>query len=97
MAKRAGQAALIEMTRLRPEEAAALAELARTTGRSEEDLAHEALAEYLAAQRWRVEAIKKGMAEADAGLVVSDDEMRAWAESLGTEEQRPLPRAGRPG
>ena len=85
------------MTRLRPEEAAALADLARTTGRSEEDLAHEALAEYLAAQRWRVEAIKKGMAEAEAGLVVSDDEVRAWAESLGTDQQRPLPRARRSG
>ena len=84
------------MTRLLPEDEAALADLAKKTGRSEQELAHEALAEYLATQHWQVEAIETGVAEADAGLVVSDDEVKAWAESLETDSPMPLPRARRP-
>ncbi len=83
------------VVRLRPEEEAALADLAKATGRSEEELAHEALADYLATQKWHADAIRKGMAEADAGLFVSDEEIQAWVESLGTKDKLPLPRARR--
>lgn len=46
--------------------------------------------------QWQVEAIKQGMADADAGLVVPHKDVRAWAESLGTDREMPLPRAKRP-
>ena len=82
----------MRIVRLRPEEEAALADFAEATGRSEDELAHGALAEYVAAQRWHVEAVRQGIAEADARLLLSDEEVTAWAESLGSD--RPLPLTG---
>lgn len=95
MTKRTAPKGLIEMPRLLPNEEDELAELAKATGRSEGELAHEAIAEYLAAQRWQIDAIKTGIDEADAGLVVSDEDVQSWIDSLGTEQEIPLPRAPR--
>ena len=81
------------IVKLPPEQEAALAELAKVTGRSEEELAHEAVADYLAVQQWHADAVRKGLAEAEAGLLVSDEDVKAWAESLGTDRRLPLPRA----
>lgn len=33
----------------------------------------------------------QGIADADAGRLIDDEAMRAWADSLGTSEERPLP------
>jgi predicted transcriptional regulator len=70
--------------------------LAETTGRSSSYLAAEAIEQYLAVQEWQIGAIMKGIASADAGLTVPDEAVSAWIESLGTEDELPMPQAKRP-
>ena len=81
---------------LLPEQHIALAELAKRTDRSEEELARDAVAGYLETEHWQIEAIKQGMADADAGIVVADADVKLWAERLGTADEIPVPRAPRP-
>ena len=60
-----------------------LAKLAGATQRSKSYLAAEAIDEYLAIQEWQVDAIKKGLAEADRGEGVAiGDVKQAWEKKL---------------
>lgn len=63
--------------RIRPDLAAGLEELAKATGRSTSELAEEALAGYLAHQRWAGEHVREGLRQADAGELIPDEEV--WA------------------
>ena len=68
-----------------------LARLAETTGRSEEEIAAEAIAGALDANDWQVEAILQAIAEMDRGEGIPHEEVPAWVESLGTAHGLPPP------
>lgn len=71
-----------------------LARLADSTKRSQAFLAAEAIEEFLDLNEWQVAHIEKAIAEADAsGPFVAHEDVSAWVESLGTEEELPPPRA----
>jgi RHH-type transcriptional regulator, rel operon repressor / antitoxin RelB len=58
-----------------PEELAGrLTNLAKATDRSKSYLAALAIEEFIATQEWQVQAIKEGIADAEAGRVVGHDE-----------------------
>ena len=67
------------MTRMNIDEKLAreLEDLAKTTGRSVEDLAGDAVRSYLDYTRRFIESVKAGLADADAGRVVGADQVRA--------------------
>ncbi|MBA2593051.1 MAG: CopG family transcriptional regulator [Gammaproteobacteria bacterium] len=50
----------------------------QSTHRSESDLANEALELYLEREQWTVEKIKTGLAQAERGDFVPDEEMEAF-------------------
>ncbi len=56
--------------------------LAKATDRSKSFLAVQAIEEFVTIQEWQVAAIDEGIAEADAGKVVSHEkaveELRKW-------------------
>jgi predicted transcriptional regulator len=60
--------------------------------RSESLLAAQAIEEFLAVQKWQLAAIEEGIAAADRGDLVPHEDVRAWAESLGSEHELPRPR-----
>jgi RHH-type transcriptional regulator, rel operon repressor / antitoxin RelB len=61
--------------------------------RSKSFIAAEAIEEYLALQDWQIDAIKQGIEAADRGETVSHEKVRAWAQSLGTRRELPLPKS----
>lgn len=63
-----------------------LENLARATRRSKSWLVAEAVRAYVAEQAWQVEAIRQGLAEAEAGNFASDAEVEAVFAKAG----RPL-------
>ena len=79
--------------RLKPELTKKIDALAEAIERPRAYVVEKALEEYVAHQAWHVAAVKKGIAEADAGLLIPDEEVRAWIESLGTDHEKPLPTA----
>jgi len=63
---------------VRPDLKAELDKLAESTHRSESDLANEALELYLEREQRTVEKIKTGLAQAERGDFVPDEEMEAF-------------------
>jgi RHH-type rel operon transcriptional repressor/antitoxin RelB len=61
---------------------AKLEALARSTKRSKSYLAAEAIAAYIDLNRWQIGEIESGIAELDAGEIVSQDEAEARYERL---------------
>ena len=61
---------------------AKLEALARSTRRSKSYLAAEAIAAYIDLNRWQIGEIESGIAELDAGEIVSQDEAEARYERL---------------
>lgn len=68
-----------------------LEKLAETTGRSRAFLAAQAIDEYLAVNEWQVEGIKKAIASLDAGKGIPHEKVKAWVESWGTKNEKPMP------
>ncbi|MEI9978971.1 MAG: CopG family ribbon-helix-helix protein [Edaphobacter sp.] len=68
--------------------------LAEATQRSKSFLATEALERYIELESWQVSHIKKGVKQADEGLVVPGEDVDKWLASWGTpkELQPPKPR-----
>ncbi len=68
--------------RVAEEVAERLAALAEATDRSKSYVAAQAIEEFLALQEWQVKAIRKGLAEANAGKLVDHQEalkvLRKW-------------------
>jgi predicted transcriptional regulator len=77
--------------RIKPELAERLRVLAAALERPKSYVVERVLEEFLAREAWQVEAIREGLAAADAGAVVSDAGVRTWIESLGTRRQNPRP------
>jgi predicted transcriptional regulator len=69
--------------RLGPEKVAALDKLAKAQSRDRTFLLNEAVDAYLEVQRWQIEHIKESLRQADAGMGVNHDEVRAkWRRRL---------------
>lgn len=68
--------------------------LARATARSRSFLAVEAIESYVADNEWQIEAIREGIADADAGRFVEHDEIAAWLSTWGAPKDG-KPRRGR--
>ena len=62
--------------RLEPGLRKQLDHLARAQRRSRSFVAAEAIREYVAANEWQIEEIKKGLAEADSGDFASKEQVR---------------------
>ena len=54
-------------------------------------LVHEADARNPAGAERRHQRTLRGLADVDAGRLIDDEAMQAWAESLGTDQELPVP------
>ncbi len=71
-----------------------LEEAAQASSRSKRSLVQAALIAFLDLYDWQIEAIRVGIADANAGRVVDHETVAAWLESWGTENELPAPRCG---
>ena len=69
-----------------------LEEAAQASSRSKRSLIQAALVTFLDLYDWQIEAIRAGIADADAERVVDHETVSAWLESWGTENELPAPR-----
>jgi len=65
-------------TRIDNETAEKLEELSKATKRSRSFLAAEAIQKYVDEQSWQIDAIEKGIEEADKGNFATDKEMKEF-------------------
>lgn len=73
-----------------------LESLAKATQRTKSFLAAEALERYVESESWQVAEIKEGMRQADAGLLISGEDMDEWLASWGTDKELPPPKVRKP-
>lgn len=71
---------------------AELKKIASYEKRSKSFLAAEAVAQYIEVYEAQVEGIKRAIASADAGNGIPQSKVTAWVESLGTDNELPIPR-----
>ena len=69
-----------------------LARIAESMKRSQSYLAAEAIEEFVAIQELQIAGINQAIASADAGKAVSHEDVRDWIASLGTSNERPIPK-----
>ena len=69
-----------------------LERLARSTKRSRNFLAAEAIAEYVDVNEWQIAGIEKALKDLDAGKGIAHERVKGWARSLGTAGEAPPPR-----
>ena len=65
--------------------------LAKQTKRSKSFLAAEAITAYVDLEEWQIGEIQAGIADANAGRLVSHEKMKNWLESWGTPEETKAP------
>ena len=63
---------------IRPDIRAGLHALAEETHRAEADMLNEALSAFLAHERWALARMREGLAQAERGEFVPDEEMDAF-------------------
>jgi RHH-type rel operon transcriptional repressor/antitoxin RelB len=63
---------------IRPDIRAGLHALAEESRQTETDMLNEALAAYLAHERWAMARLREGLAQAERGEFVPDEEMEAF-------------------
>lgn len=68
---------------------AGLERLARATGRSAGELAHEALLRYVEYESWKADKINRAIACADAGEFATDEEIAEVFDRYGRASDRP--------
>ena len=68
-----------------------LEKLATATARSKSWLAANAIQEYVEAEQWQVQAVRRGLSDARAGRVVPHEKVEAWLNSWGTDHELPPP------
>ena len=69
-----------------------LEKICELTDRSKAYITSTAIKEYVARNRWKVEALKKAKQEAEKGEFISNEAMGAWIHSLGTDRELPAPK-----
>jgi RHH-type transcriptional regulator, rel operon repressor / antitoxin RelB len=69
-----------------------LESLAEATQRSKSFLAAEALERYIELESWQVAHIRKGMKQAEEGLVVPGEDVDRWLASWATTKELPPPK-----
>ena len=67
--------------------------LAEQIERPKQWIIKKALIAYLAREKEKRRLIQEGLEDVDARRLVSMSEAEAWADSLGTQSERPVPRA----
>ena len=79
--------------RLNPQLKAKLDALAESTKRSKSWLAAEAIAQYVEQEAWQIQRIEQALALADSPNAqwVEWDEVDAWLDSWGAEDEMPAP------
>ncbi len=77
--------------RLPPETRRELEEYAKATKRSSAFVVKEAVEAHLAERRAYLAAIEEGLRDIDEGDTIPGDEIIAWMESWGTENELPPP------
>ena len=65
--------------------------LADTTERTRASLATRALAAYVENEESRLQAIREGIHDLDAGRAVSNEKVEAWLDSWGADNELPPP------
>jgi len=73
--------------RITPQLEAQLLDIATRTGRSPEDLAADALALGVQAEERQIKAIEQGIASANAGRFIEDEQVLAWLEQQEARER----------
>lgn len=73
--------------------AAKVDEIASRLDRSRGWIVKQALAAWIDTEEAKRQLTLDAMAEVDAGHVVADTVVQAWAEALGTDRQLPVPRS----
>jgi predicted transcriptional regulator len=68
-----------------------LAALAARLDRPKSWVIEHALKEFIELHLWQVAAIEEGLRDADAGRLVSPEDVVAWIESWGRPDERPAP------
>jgi predicted transcriptional regulator len=66
-------------------------QMAEQLGRTPAWVIEEALSCWIDLEDERHQQTLDALAEVDAGLLVDDEDVRAWVESLGTENPLPMP------
>jgi len=85
---------VVVTTRVSRATKARLSALAKDTRRSESFLAAEAIESYIDLNAWQVKLIKDRLAELQAGApTIPHEDVERWLDSLGTEDELPLPKA----
>jgi predicted transcriptional regulator len=79
--------------RLKPKLGDRIDALAAAIERPRSYVVEKAIEEYIDREAWQVEAIRKGLADAEAGLLVSHEAIEAWVASWGTANEKPRPKA----
>lgn len=69
-----------------------LVKLSKATARSQSQLALDAIQSYLEVVDWQMQAIEKGIADANAGRLVSHDKVERWLASWGTKDESEPPK-----
>jgi RHH-type rel operon transcriptional repressor/antitoxin RelB len=80
--------------RLPSEIEARLDRLAKTTSVSKSRLAADAIVAFLDEQEHQLAKIREGLADAEAGRLVSHEEIARWLDSWGTANELPPPKCG---
>jgi predicted transcriptional regulator len=77
--------------RLSPELNQQVADIARALDRPMSWVIERAIKDFVAVQGWHLAAIDEGIQDADAGRVVSHDEVAAWVRSWDEPDELPMP------
>jgi len=80
--------------RLAPELNKQLADIAAALDRPKSWVIEQAIKDFVAVQAWHLEAIDEGIRDADAGRIVTHDDVAAWVRSWGKPDELPMPVCG---
>ena len=78
--------------RLKPETKKRLAKLAQASGRSSNFLIADAVESYVADQEKLLAEIRQGDRQVRSGHYITNEDMKAWLLSWGTEHELPVPK-----
>jgi predicted transcriptional regulator len=77
--------------RLEPELDEKLSAVATRLDRSRSWVIQQALREFIEFQLWQMSAIEKGLRDAESGRVIEHEDVVAWVESWGRQDELPMP------